>query len=106
LCGRKLYNWLYTSIPKPGQLFQKAQELTPVEGMKAFPATGKKNYVRTAEVMRIENGQFAEHWDVVDETNMLFALGILTNKTQIIKDKLNSHEKSNDRIIIHLPYHN
>jgi predicted SnoaL-like aldol condensation-catalyzing enzyme len=29
--------------------------------------------------MRIENGKFAEHWDVVDETNMLTALGLLTD---------------------------
>ena len=65
---------------KTGAAIPKTQELTPVEGMKAFAATCKKNYVRTAEVMRIENGQFAEHWDVVDETNMLFALGILTKQ--------------------------
>jgi steroid delta-isomerase-like uncharacterized protein len=44
-----------------------------------IPATGKKIKVRTAEVMRIENGKFAEHWDVVDETNMLTALGLLTD---------------------------
>jgi steroid delta-isomerase-like uncharacterized protein len=44
------------------------------------PATGKTIHVRTAEVMRIENGKFAGHWDVVDETNMLLALGILTKQ--------------------------
>jgi steroid delta-isomerase-like uncharacterized protein len=43
------------------------------------PATGKKIKVRTAEVMRIENGKFAEHWDVVDETSMLISLGSLTD---------------------------
>jgi steroid delta-isomerase-like uncharacterized protein len=47
------------------------------------PATGKKIKVRTAEVMRIENGRFAEHWDVVDETSMLITLGDLTdNRTK------------------------
>jgi predicted SnoaL-like aldol condensation-catalyzing enzyme len=30
--------------------------------------------------MRIANGKFAEHWDVVDESNMLLALGILTKQ--------------------------
>jgi steroid delta-isomerase-like uncharacterized protein len=43
------------------------------------PATGKQIKVRTAEVMRIENGRFAEHWDVVDETGMLITLGSLTD---------------------------
>jgi predicted SnoaL-like aldol condensation-catalyzing enzyme len=44
------------------------------------PASGKTIHVHTAEVMRIANGKFAEHWDVVDETNMLLALGILTKQ--------------------------
>jgi predicted SnoaL-like aldol condensation-catalyzing enzyme len=44
------------------------------------PASGKTIHVRTAEVMRIANGKFAEHWDVVDETNMHLALGILTKQ--------------------------
>lgn len=41
--------------------------------------TGKTIKVRTAEIMRIENGKFVEHWDVVDETNMLITLGSLTD---------------------------
>jgi len=40
--------------------------------------TGKKIVIKTAEIMRIENGQFAEHWDVVNELEMLETLGLAT----------------------------
>jgi steroid delta-isomerase-like uncharacterized protein len=55
----------------------KGTHLKPFMGQ---PASGKTIHVRTAEVMRIANGKFAEHWDVVDETNMHLALGILTKQ--------------------------
>jgi steroid delta-isomerase-like uncharacterized protein len=54
-------------------------EGTQQKDFMGVPATGQKIKVRTAEVMRIENGKFAEHWDVVDETNMLITLGSLTD---------------------------
>jgi steroid delta-isomerase-like uncharacterized protein len=54
-------------------------EGTQQKDFMGIPASGKKIKVRTAEVMRIENGKFAEHWDVVDETNMLITLGSLTD---------------------------
>jgi steroid delta-isomerase-like uncharacterized protein len=41
------------------------------------PATGKEIVIRTAEIMRVENGKFAEHWDVVDQNKMLEALGLI-----------------------------
>jgi predicted ester cyclase len=40
--------------------------------------TGKQVVIQTAEIMRIENGQFAEHWDVVNDLGMLQTLGIAT----------------------------
>jgi predicted ester cyclase len=40
-------------------------------------ATGKPVVIKTAEIMRIENGQFAEHWDVVNDLDMLKVLGSL-----------------------------
>ena len=40
------------------------------------PPTGKQVVIKTAEIMRIENDQFAEHWDVVNELEMLKTLGL------------------------------
>lgn len=40
--------------------------------------TGQEIVVRTAEIMRIEEGQFIEHWDVVDQMNMMQVLGLIT----------------------------
>jgi steroid delta-isomerase-like uncharacterized protein len=40
--------------------------------------TGKQIVIKTAEIMRIENGQFSEHWDVVNELEMLKTLGLAT----------------------------
>jgi predicted ester cyclase len=42
--------------------------------------TGKQIVIKTAEIMRIENGRFSEHWDVVNELEMLKALGLATVK--------------------------
>ena len=39
------------------------------------PATGRAFTSRTAEIMRVEHGRFAEHWDVVDQTHLLTVLG-------------------------------
>jgi len=44
------------------------------------PPTGKQVVIETAEIMRIENGQFVEHWDVVNELEMLKTLGLATLK--------------------------
>lgn len=44
------------------------------------PPTGKQVVIETAEIMRIENGQFAEHWDVVNDLEMLKKLGLATVK--------------------------
>jgi steroid delta-isomerase-like uncharacterized protein len=41
------------------------------------PATGKPIRVRTAEVLRIQDGRIAEHWDVEDQMEMMLALGML-----------------------------
>ena len=41
------------------------------------PATGRAIRVRTAEVLRLEGGRIAEHWDVEDQVDLLLALGLL-----------------------------
>jgi steroid delta-isomerase-like uncharacterized protein len=41
------------------------------------PATGMPVRVRTAEVLRIQDGRIAEHWDVEDQLEMLLTLGTL-----------------------------
>lgn len=43
-----------------------------------IPPTGKQVVIKTAEIMRIENGQFVEHWDIVNELEMLKTLGLAT----------------------------
>lgn len=39
--------------------------------------TGEEISIETAEIMRIEDGQIAEHWDVVDQMGMLSTLGLV-----------------------------
>ena len=41
------------------------------------PATGKKLLFSTADFFRMENGKFAEHWDVVDSLPRAVALGLV-----------------------------
>jgi predicted ester cyclase len=41
-------------------------------------ATGKKLRFSTADFFRIENGKFAEHWDVVDSLPRAIALGLVS----------------------------
>jgi predicted ester cyclase len=41
------------------------------------PATGKKLRFSTADFFRLENGKFAEHWDVVDSLPRAIALGLV-----------------------------
>jgi steroid delta-isomerase-like uncharacterized protein len=36
---------------------------TPLQGI---PPTGRRFALRTIDIWRVENGKFAEHWDVVD----------------------------------------
>lgn len=43
-----------------------------------IPASGKPVQFRSAEIFRIEAGKCAEHWDVVDNTNMQLTLGLLS----------------------------
>ena len=40
-------------------------------------ATGNKLRFSTADFFRIENGKFAEHWDVVDSLPRAIALGLV-----------------------------
>ncbi|MBW4562486.1 MAG: ester cyclase [Mojavia pulchra JT2-VF2] len=56
------------------------------EFMGAAP-TGKEIVIRTAEIMRIEQGQFVEHWDVVDQMNMMQVLGLITVNKQPTTEK-------------------
>jgi steroid delta-isomerase-like uncharacterized protein len=41
------------------------------------PATGKPLRFSTADFFRVENGKFAEHWDVVDSLPRAIALGLV-----------------------------
>jgi predicted SnoaL-like aldol condensation-catalyzing enzyme len=41
------------------------------------PATGRKLRFTTADFIRVENGKFAEHWDVVDSLPRAIALGLV-----------------------------
>ena len=36
-----------------------------------FPPSNKEIVIRTAEIFRIENGLMAEHWDVVDPSDLV-----------------------------------
>jgi predicted SnoaL-like aldol condensation-catalyzing enzyme len=44
------------------------------------PATGKKFTFRSAEIFRIKNNFLVEHWDAVENTEMMVTLGLLTNQ--------------------------
>lgn len=47
-------------------------------------ATGEEITIETAELMRVEDGAFTEHWDVVDQLEMLATLGLVTiNEPQL-----------------------
>jgi predicted SnoaL-like aldol condensation-catalyzing enzyme len=39
--------------------------------------TGKRVTIQTADIIRLENGKFAEHWDVVADQPMWEALGFI-----------------------------
>ena len=41
------------------------------------PATGNKLRFSTADFFRVENGKFAEHWDVVDQLSRAIGLGLV-----------------------------
>ena len=41
------------------------------------PADGRKVRLETADTFRVENGQIAEHWDVVDMYGFLIQLGVV-----------------------------
>lgn len=51
---------------------------TQLGAFASVPATGKTVRFRSAEIFRIEAGLLAEHWDVVDNTEMQLALGLLS----------------------------
>jgi steroid delta-isomerase-like uncharacterized protein len=38
---------------------------------RGFPPTGKRFSYRTVDIWRIENGKFAEHWDITDAEEVL-----------------------------------
>ena len=42
-----------------------------------LPPSGQRVVIRTAEIFRIENGRMAEHWDVVDDSDMKRKAGVL-----------------------------
>jgi len=42
--------------------------------------TGKQVTIKTAEIFRVEDGKFAEHWDTVNASDMEEKLGLLTRR--------------------------
>jgi predicted SnoaL-like aldol condensation-catalyzing enzyme len=42
-----------------------------------MPATGKPFTFRSAEIFRIKNNLLVEHWDAVENTEMMVTLGVL-----------------------------
>jgi steroid delta-isomerase-like uncharacterized protein len=48
-----------------------------------FPPTNKQVKIRSADLYRIENGKIVEHWDVVDQLDLLQQTGaLLPNKSE------------------------
>ena len=48
---------------------------THTEEFRGKPPTNKRVNIRSADLYRIENGKIAEHWDVVDQLNLLHQTG-------------------------------
>jgi len=44
------------------------------------PVTNKSIEIRTAEIMRLKDGRFVEHWDVTDQSKLFQALGFMKEK--------------------------
>jgi len=47
---------------------------THTQAIRGIPATGKAFTFRTIDIWRIENGKFAEHWDLTDAAEVLAKL--------------------------------
>ena len=45
---------------------------------RGMPPTNKKVSIRSADLYRIENEKIVEHWDVVDQLNLLQQTGVIT----------------------------
>jgi predicted ester cyclase len=45
-----------------------------------MPPTNKKINIRSADLYRIENEKIAEHWDVVDQLNLLQQTGAILSQ--------------------------
>jgi steroid delta-isomerase-like uncharacterized protein len=45
--------------------------LTHTSTIRGFPPTGKRFSFRTIDIWRVENGKFAEHWDITDAEEVL-----------------------------------
>jgi predicted ester cyclase len=53
------------------------------EGM---PPTNKPVKIRSADLYRIENNKIVEHWDVVDQLDLLKQIGAITfTKTSMVQ---------------------
>ena len=44
---------------------------THTNTFRGFPPTGKRFSYRTIDIWRVENGKFAEHWDLTDAVDVL-----------------------------------
>ena len=47
------------------------RSLTHTGTIRGFPPTGKRLGFRTIDIWRVENGKFAEHWDLTDAEEVL-----------------------------------
>jgi predicted SnoaL-like aldol condensation-catalyzing enzyme len=86
---KQLLTLLFTAFPDlKGQITLSLTEQDRVMAMVEWsgthqgafaniPPTHRPIQFRTAEIFRVANGLFAEHWDVLDNTRMLLTLGLL-----------------------------
>ena len=44
---------------------------THTHTFRGFPPTGKQFSFRTIDIWRLDNGKFAEHWDITDTEDVL-----------------------------------
>ena len=50
---------------------------THLGSYRGIPPTGRQIRYRTVDIFRVANGRLVEHWDVVDQTDMLTTIGAL-----------------------------
>jgi steroid delta-isomerase-like uncharacterized protein len=70
------------------EIFDQIAEENAVTTRKAFhgthqgdfmgvPATGKRVQIDVTDIIRLENGQFTDHWALVDQVGLMQQLGVI-----------------------------